>query len=655
MTEKFLIEQQLNTKKSSLFMQRPSESSMKSTEKSRIFKMKGNEFYSKKTIDVKTFDLIIRLYNKSICLAPLNSECLSEAYGNRSALYFRLKRYPECILDISRALACSNLTLARRAKLLIRKAESHIVLQDKANAQIALHDIKELIPQISKEMEKKNSESVFASIKEIEKALSILTDKKVIPYDICSDLHEDHLKMLSKKEKESPNSSVIVKTNENEQSYLVTRNDVMAGDIIYVDKPFCGFLNIYDSNIYCGHCFKEAYNSIPCDFCSWCSFCSEKCKTVAWTNYHDLECRIISHSTEDNTLSQTDYLALRSLILGIKKSGSINNFKNDLMHADESTEQVENGGFNPNGKSKFPKWKNQTFKSVYTLPLTRKITNSELQEIAIPTTVMLMSLCKYTDLFGNSIKSTNDIKNNEEIMLIGTILFKLRRRLISNSHFLTFELKTCRNELAVGTCKLKNCCFKLEFISSLSALLPHSCYPNAKICAVDNERFILYALRPIPKENQIYVSKGQLFYEMQKAFRVPALRQTLRYKCKCQACNENWPNLTELYKMPMENPIGYMKNYSQKESSLFDEFKSLLDPILKCQIVGGCEEKILKKLSYAMKKATDNLTPPSVVLCELMMSIAIYYETAFRYSTGYIYRKPPSKKPTIAVSKSDLQ
>jgi len=60
-------------------------------------------------------------YTKSIAVASNDSEELAIAFTNRSAMFFQLKKYNFCILDIDRAL--NNYPDTLKSKLFERKGK----------------------------------------------------------------------------------------------------------------------------------------------------------------------------------------------------------------------------------------------------------------------------------------------------------------------------------------------------------------------------------------------------------------------------------------------------------------------------------------------------------------------------------------------------
>lgn len=45
---------------------------------------------------------------------------------------------------------------------------------------------------------------------------------------------------------------------------------------------------------HCHHCLARSYNLIPCPHCPLSLYCSDKCRTLAWSAGHEVECSVQS-------------------------------------------------------------------------------------------------------------------------------------------------------------------------------------------------------------------------------------------------------------------------------------------------------------------------------------------------------------------------
>lgn len=77
----------------------------------------------------------LELYCKSIATAPKNSPELAIAFGNRSAVLFKLKKYRLSLLDINRALQ-GNYPDSMKSKLIKRKQECVSIITESADVRV---------------------------------------------------------------------------------------------------------------------------------------------------------------------------------------------------------------------------------------------------------------------------------------------------------------------------------------------------------------------------------------------------------------------------------------------------------------------------------------------------------------------------------------
>lgn len=300
----------------------------KNSEYSQVLRKQGNELYLNVGNDVLLREESFNLYSASIRHAECDSEDLAFAYGNRSAILYRMKKYKEAISDIDRSLKISC-TDVYQLKLRSRKIDC---LNKLGSSKKALEEIETLVNKISKLKNDTISEEVN-KIKEKYKNLqkeNSVDEKQNVP---------EHLEILFQQEKKNPFDSISIKRNKKYGRYLIANRDFEAGEIIFVENPFVKVINLKNVHIYCSHCLKTSWSTIPCDYCNWCMFCSEDCKKKAWQEYHDIECMVITDLLANfkcDDLMTRDYqlLTIRSLIIGIKKAGCISSLQQELQAVD---------------------------------------------------------------------------------------------------------------------------------------------------------------------------------------------------------------------------------------------------------------------------------------------------------------------------------
>ncbi|KAJ8936173.1 hypothetical protein NQ318_019054, partial [Aromia moschata] len=180
----------------------------------------------------------LEMYTRSIATAELDSEYLSIAYANRSAVLFENKYYKECLEDIERALKGkypSNLV----PKLLNRK----------------------------------------------QKAENLLSSQKIYSYHDTIPKIENKNPLI-----QSASDSIEIQTSEKWGWHIIAAKDIKAGEVIIVEKPYAQTVDNESKYIHCHECLELCYNMIPCKNCTEVLYCSETCRDEAYMTYHRIEC-----------------------------------------------------------------------------------------------------------------------------------------------------------------------------------------------------------------------------------------------------------------------------------------------------------------------------------------------------------------------------
>ena len=224
-------------------------SSRKSCTKSEKLRAEANRLYVQK----KFYDALLK-YNESLCCAEAESENLGLAYANRSAVYFEMKLYDKCLLNID--MAKRNRYPEKNFEILQKREEKCL----------------ELIKQHKSEV-KPDAWNFFK--------LSYPPNKK-LPFIV------DCLEM------------------KNDQKYgrhIVTNRALKVGDIIAIDDPTfkvvkadSRYSTCFESNTFqrCANCLHEnLFSLIPCLSCCKTMYCSTECMTSAQRRHHQYECEII--------------------------------------------------------------------------------------------------------------------------------------------------------------------------------------------------------------------------------------------------------------------------------------------------------------------------------------------------------------------------
>lgn len=193
----------------------------KSDTKSAELRGAGNVFYSKR----RFFEALIK-YNESLCYAERGSENAGLAYANRSAVYFEMKLFRQCLYNIE--LAKSN--------------------------QYPVENFEILNKREAKCKEPRNDKEIKSN-----------------PWDFFK------LSYPPKKEISFIANCLEMRNNEKFGRHIVTNRPLKVGDVVSIETPYCNvllseseFVEVPPSNIYqrCSNCFKAALlDLLPCSSC----------------------------------------------------------------------------------------------------------------------------------------------------------------------------------------------------------------------------------------------------------------------------------------------------------------------------------------------------------------------------------------------------
>lgn len=190
-----------------------------------LCRSEGNKHYCERNF----YDALVK-YNESLCFSIVGSEAMGLAYANRSAVYFEMKMFKKCLL---------NIQLARK----------NGYPENKFN----ILDSREF--KCLEEIKNGNEISTFDNAKEFLK-LSHDPNPKLPFVADCLEL----------------------KKSKNFGRFIVAKKDLKVGEILAIEKPHfkilksdqryenCSKLNMYQR---CANCLKDnLMDLIPCPSCS---------------------------------------------------------------------------------------------------------------------------------------------------------------------------------------------------------------------------------------------------------------------------------------------------------------------------------------------------------------------------------------------------
>ncbi|KAJ8667177.1 hypothetical protein QAD02_008839 [Eretmocerus hayati] len=604
----------------------------KSSESSEENRKKGNELYVRNDHTAQTHGEILKLYSKSVALAPTQSEELALAYGNRSALLLHIEKFEECIQDIDKALKITK-SHSLRQKLSHRKMECLDHLKCLERVRPPQH---KQIRAMS--CEENNNLSDAAGSKLDEKGFKIdnnchLSTK--INSGVCKSLAVSG--KTKTQQRDGASKKISIKYNEKYGRHLVAAQDMKPGEVILIAKPYVSSLIIKNPYLKCCHCLSIAWSGIPCNHCGWFLFCSNKCKAEAWEKYHAIECPCIPHLTHflnhfenaHQCQAPFDGLSLRALIQGVKEAGSLSNLKKEIEIVDKCSD-MRTRGFSKDGQ-----FDCSDFKSLYSLSY--HVPLHEIKSLVVFATAAVVCLAKYTSFFGENFQFSKpeDLVRNTDVVFAGALLLRLAKISRINSHCINNVTNQCQYSRTEEDCLKNFCCVEGLCIVPIGSLTNHSCNPNARRCFTPDFEYILYATQPIKKNSQIFDSYFCTFFESPNPDRRDNVLVNFEFTCDCIACKDDWPHWP-LVEMPFKILIASdanLLNFQEKEFYMKNE------KMIDSAEAETCDYnlKFLHDVSKAIDHSFKKLPQPSVVTHKLILVLMQVFEKIYGYNSHIFY------------------
>ncbi|XP_014221287.1 uncharacterized protein LOC106648721 [Trichogramma pretiosum] len=508
----------------------------------------ANEYYCKKKHSSDDHHTIFEFYCKCIAFAPNHSQELAIGYQNRSAFLFHIEKYEHCLQDINKAISFGFST-QKIEKLLLRKAE----------------------------------------------CLKILGENK-----------EKNLDTKSKHDKYEKDilHAVKIECNEKYGNHLIAKKDFNPGDIIFSEKIYAKCLSLHRIYTHCCVCLSVCWSGVPCKNCCNAMFCSDICQEKSKL-FHDEECLLITSLLDFNEEIVDEYsLSIRLLTLAIKEAGGLaalkSEFQANLKYADK------NWKFDTVDKQYSPVFQN-LFK------MCDSYTVQDTNDLKIIMTILVYILKKTHLINFFKINSPEDILTNEDILLIGSLYIKFVKikaanayeysdPLINQQSYFPDNFVTEGEETPHSMSKMRGVC-----IAQIASLINHNCFPNVGRYYTEDNYITIYALLPIQKNEQLFVSYCSIYYSASKLERSDYLKP-YNFDCDCTACQKNWaPNSISRYNK-------YLQALKDKKvSSLEIEIYECVFPIID-NYPGIVRDKEIKTLAESLKKLIENVSLPNQLI-----------------------------------------
>lgn len=247
----------------------------KHNQTSTHYRNRGNQKFKEE----KWFEAM-DLYNESLCTAEIGTENVSMAYANRSAIFFHLKMYEKCIVDIELAKQ-TDYPSRLMPKLHKRLAECSKLLH--AEGQCI-----EFVPKLSFE-----GDEQFTGMANV----------------------------------------LGIENNEQFGRHITAKCDIDVGRTVLIEEQFISPTTICTDWKNCMTCLKLTTNLMPCGRCTVAMFCSRRC--IENNKFHEMECDYAHIDAHDY-----GHQVLRSIFVALNTFSSTE----ELMEFVEDTIKGEEKG-----------------------------------------------------------------------------------------------------------------------------------------------------------------------------------------------------------------------------------------------------------------------------------------------------------------------
>lgn len=343
----------------------------------------------------------------------------------------------------------------------------------------------------------------------------------------------------------------VMKFNEKYGRHFVALRDIEVGEKVMTDEFFVSSAQI-DKYTRCSYCSKQGRNLVACRRCTNALFCHDGCEN---NGAHKSECGL--GIIDVNSIGSYYFMVFRSIFMAVSMFENVN----ELMSFVEKAVSCESIAIT--GKS--------DAKSKYCEFL--KLSFDEHKVDTAPTYAV------YKALFNNfGFGKTFDSK-------------KYKRFLMHMVHHHARILDDNMQNLISTTSDEKVC-----YVSTMAAYLNHSCAPNVMLYDRSNMS-ICIAVRPIKKNEQLFVSYFENYLDQPFPTRQTRLKKEYGFKCDCERCESpmglEYPN--------SRNVIAFSPDYEIVKKE-FTSFNGMVRAFNEPQVLESLKAKCITLLKKHGRK-----------------------------------------------------
>lgn len=415
----------------------------KSDTVSTYYRNQGNKCFQSSE-DFKAW----QYYNLSLLHAPLNSKNYYLALSNRSAVYYSMRKYRECLNDIG-IVVLMNIPQELSVKLNKRQKLCEQALLKEQGQNKAHPDLNNTL------------------------SLKCSKDSRFL----------------------SASSKLEVSFTKEMGRLVLAKEDINVGEILVDEEPYFVLLLKSQYLFSCSYCLSRNLNLLPCDNCCYAFYCSNECKENALKYYHAVECPLMA-TLFDMDFTKIELLALRTVL----KARNDHNDWESLMKTIMDVEANMNNEFRGHVKYK-EKWifDSKHYATIHSLESNvNKRSVSDIFQKAVTAAVFLKFLMDHSTF----LHVTDNMLSEKVKNCVGGMLLLHLMTSPTNMHGISSNIESS-NGTFVEEVSLASAPYGYH------SLLNHSCAPNVvRFHKLGTGRMMLFALRPIKKGMQIFDNYG---------------------------------------------------------------------------------------------------------------------------------------------------
>ncbi|XP_044013810.1 SET and MYND domain-containing protein 4-like [Aphidius gifuensis] len=468
-------------------------------------------------------------YTQCITQCPTGSHLLAFGYAARSIALFYGNFMSDCLIDIERAIQ-HGYPDGLKSELYMWKASAMKELKMERKL------IKKTVDQARGWLVNIADDQLRIHMKNRIDSLNLLKTDKLNCFSL--DFQDAALPSLKSRNPTVPglSNSVGLEYSKKHGRHVVATQDIKAGDVIGIQKPYASVVKMNVKYNVCWHCKKQTWTSIPCDTCSQVIFCSDDCKKQAQDNYHAIECLVLCQAMAFG-VRECVYTALRLVIMALKQSNnSFEKLMETVHEIDNPTDPLTKGFIE--GKLDPTK-----FESVYGLcdlsPLSYSSRTAKQRYSSLADAIIL------SYFLGKKIEYFQEDCTIDLLTLVTSQkysdLITIANKFMNVTQFNAFNY-TLLSSHSGGPVLMAS-----SIIPSMS-FFNHSCCPNV-IRTYRDGNLALIAIRPIKKDEQVFIKYGAYWFFLNRKARHELLGR-YQFTCDCEACERDWCLADDLITAP---------------------------------------------------------------------------------------------------------